>query len=355
MDKKERRGLEDETLRTLKKVSDHLYLLEYRYPYDIDDALKHGLKGMIDLALYAQKQTRSPLPVNPKPGSFACSAFNTRNGSGEPIMGRNFDYKESDCFVLWTHPEKGYRSISTGTLNFMLYGVKHIRLEKAKRPLRLLSAPFVPMDGMNEKGLAIAVLEIKAKPTKQKTGKTPILTPIAIRAALDKCATVSEAVELFSQYDMHDLIGVNYHYFISDRSGASVVIEYVNNEMRVIPQTVEGEKLVLTNHFLSKDGDNARGRGFERLENITCAIAEGSTSETEAMRILGSNTLYYTHPTLKHQVITVWSNVFNLENGTQLTCSNMDYNNIFRFSLDKPLEYERIKAKLELTGGRMHD
>lgn len=345
MDRRELRIKEDETLKTLKKVSDHLFIMDYRYPYSIDGMLEKGVSGMLGLALSIQKTLKRPLPaVSPFAGRFGCSAFNTVNSSGHPMMGRNFDYKESDCFVIWTQPKDGYRSMGTGTLNFLIYGVKHIRLDRAKRPLRLLGTPYVTMDGINEKGLACAVLEIKAKPTKQSTGKVPTIPPIALRGVLDRCATVEEAIEFYSRYDMRDLIGVNYHYFFADASGAAAVIEYVDNKMNVIRQKSPGEHIALTNYFLSEGGDNTKGRGFDRYENISkklCECRDGMT-EDEAMELLSQNTLLYHHPKLPHMVDTVWSSVFDLESRTQLTCAGMDYGRAFKFSLDKPGEYELV-------------
>ena len=345
MNGKERRIKQDETLNSLSKISDRLFIMDYKYPYSIDGMLEKGVSGMLGLAAQVQKIIKTPKPlISPAAGRFGCSAFNTVNESGHAIMGRNFDYKQSECFVIWTAPENGYRSMGTGTLNFLIYGIKHVRLEKAKRPLRMMAAPYVTMDGINEKGLACAVLEIKAKPTKQSTGKTPTIPPIALRGVLDKCADVQEAVEFMGRFDMRDLIGVNYHYFFADESGAAAIIEYVDNKMLVIRQNEQGERLTLTNYFLSEGGDNTGGRGFDRFENISkrlCECGEGMTDD-EAMELLSQNTLLYHHPKLPHMVDTVWSTVFDLKARTQLTCAGMDYGKAFRFSLDRPGEYETV-------------
>ncbi len=345
MNKKERRIKQDETLKGLKKISDRLFIMDFKYPYSIDGMLENGVSGMLGLARGVQKIMKLPVPpVSPAAGRFGCSTFNTVNGEGHPMMGRNFDYKESDCFVIWTHPEDGYSSMGTGTLNFLIYGIKHVRLDRAKRPLRLLATPYVTMDGINEKGLACAILEIKAEPTRQSTGKKPIIPPIALRGVLDRCANVEEAIALFSRYDMRDLIGVNYHYFLADESGTAAIIEYVDNEMKVIRQSTPGEHIALTNYFLSEGGNNERGRGFDRYENITkrlCECGDGMT-EDEAMELLSQNTLLYHHPRLPHMVDTVWSSVFDLTSRTQLTCAGMDYARAYRFRLDRPGEYELV-------------
>ena len=57
-----------------------------------------------------------------------------------------------------------------------------------------LAAPYAPLDGMNEKGLAVGVLLIDTKPTNQNTKKVDITTTTAIRLMLDKAKNVDEAL-----------------------------------------------------------------------------------------------------------------------------------------------------------------
>lgn len=114
--------------------------------------------------------------------------------------------------------------------------------------MRLLSvaAPFAPMDGMNEKGLCVAVLMIQDRPGfQQDTGRPDLTTTTAVRLLLDKAADVEEAVDLLSQYDMHASAGMMVHFALADATGHSVVVEYIDNEMVVT------ETEVVTNYYLS--------------------------------------------------------------------------------------------------------
>ena len=335
MDKKELKEREQATLSTVKKVSDHIWMMEFKGDYGLDKLLEKGCKGIMDTARFVQKELREPsVIINPFTRDFGCSTFNTRNADGDVIMGRNFDYKDSWCMVVWTAPHKGYRSISVDLGDFFLYGDPG----KANEPKRLLGAPYLCMDGVNEKGLCAAILEIKAKSTKQNTGKKPIINPVAIRAILDKCATVDEAVRLLCSYDMHDMILVNYHYHFADANGSSAIVEYVNNEMKIIRQKEKDENLVLTNYFLSEGGDNRREMGRDRFKNINECLCKcgGVMSEEEAMKLLSENTLYYRHKIFRHMVTTVWSNVYNSQKKTMTLCAGMDYKNMYLFSLDEP-------------------
>ena len=59
-----------------------------------------------------------------------------------------------------------------------------------------LAAPFLPFDGMNEKGLAIALLAVPEAEAPYNPDKIMLNTTTAIRLVLDKAANVEEAIEL---------------------------------------------------------------------------------------------------------------------------------------------------------------
>lgn len=337
---------QQDTLKTLKQIDDNIWIMNYKCSYGLDGILNQGTKGIMDAVRFLQKEVRFPsLTPNPEHDGFACSTYNAKTPDGSYILGRNFDYKAAPCLVCWTSPEKGYRSVSVVNTTFFIHGTKYFSMAKAKKHLRALASPYTSMDGINEKGFSIAVLEIKSKATKQNTGKKPFITTVAIRAALDKCATVKEAIELFASYDMQDLLGINYHYQMADAQGNSAIIEYVDNKMVVISQEEGKENLILTNYFLTPGGDNHDGRGYDRYEKIetTLKAKNGVLAEEEAMKLLSEVTLHYRHKTLKHMVITLWSSVYNCSEKSMLMCAGMNYDTAYKFYVDKPCEAIKIK------------
>ena len=341
---KELSSLQQKTLDSLTRVDGNIWMMEYSSPYGLDALLAAGKTSLFGAVSFLQKEVKLPhLTPDPTHGGFACSSFNAKTPAGGCIFGRNFDFKAAPCTVVWTHPENGYRSMAVADNTFFLYGLKHARLERAKTPLRVMAAPYASMDGVNEQGLACAILEIKAKPTRQKTGKTPITPTVALRAILDNCANTEEAVELIRRYDMRDLLGVNYHYHITDAAGSSVLIEYVDNVMHVIDQSSPGAPQVLTNYFLTPGGDNRREMGRDRFDKITAALEKsgGIMTEADAMRLLSENTLNYHHKWMPHMVITLWSSVYTLTDRSMLLCAGMDYTKAYRFRLDAPCQAER--------------
>lgn len=331
----------EESLKSLKQLDKNIWTMVYKNNYGLDKLLQKGCGSIMDAVVFLQKEVNLPaLAPNPEHSGFACSTFNAKTPEGQCLLGRNFDYKEAPCLVCWTAPEKGYRSVAVVDTTFFLHGTKYHPLHKSKKKLHTLGAPYMAMDGINEKGFAMGVLEIKSKATKQNTGKKPIITTVAIRAALDKCGTVDEAIELFSSYDMHDSIFINYHYQFADAYGTSAIIEYVDNKMYVIRQEKKNDCLSLTNYFLTPGGDNHDGRGMDRYEHIqkTLKLTDGVVTEDEAMKLLSEVTLNYQHEILKHQVITLWSAVYNCSERSMLLCAGMDYDKKYKFFVDKPGE-----------------
>ena len=334
----------DETLATFRQIDDHLWTIEYKCDYGLDELLEKGCSNIMDAVIFLQKKLQLPsLAPNVAHSGFACSTFNAKNPEGQHIFARNFDYKEAPCVVAWTTPEKGYRSVSVVDSTFFIHGTKYVSLKNSKKHLRVMGAPYMAMDGINEKGFSCAVLEIKSKATKQSTGKKPVITTVALRAVLDKCSTVEEAIDLFASYDMHDSLFINYHYQLADAKGTTAIIEYVDNKMHVIKQEKEGDCLILTNYFLTPGGDNHDGRGYDRYNRIEKKLSEkdGVLTEEEAMTLLSECVLNYQHPLLKHQVITLWSAVYNCEEKSVLLCAGMDYGTKYKLTVDRPGELSK--------------
>ena len=111
-----------------------------------------------------------------------------------------------------------------------------------------LASLFMALDGINEKGLAIAVLDAGDKVvTKQDTPKPDLTTTSAVQYLLKNAANVKEALELLRGIDMNSDPGSAYHLSMADTTGRSVAVEYVDNKMVVT------ESPFVTNHYLCKE------------------------------------------------------------------------------------------------------
>ena len=98
--------------------------------------------------------------------------------------------------------------------------------------ISLISAAYLPMDGMNEKGLAITTnMSYQGPgneiiPTDLDNGKLNLTTTALSRFILDRAATVEEAVDLAKNISLHDDSGNSFHYFVADASGKSAVMQW---------------------------------------------------------------------------------------------------------------------------------
>lgn len=234
------------TATSVKKLEDGLYSMEYKGDYRFNDFLEQG-GASDDLAVaefVIQDVFHDLLPIDLRGGTFGCSTISARTPEGEAVFGRNFDWGTCTALVVQTNPAEGYDSVSTVNMDFLNLGLD--MPEETQMRLLSVAAPFAPMDGMNEKGLCVAVLMIQDGPGfHQDTGKPDLTTTTAVRLLLDQAADVEEAVELLARYDMHASAGMMVHFALADAEGHSVVVEYIDNEMAVT------ETPVVTNYYLT--------------------------------------------------------------------------------------------------------
>ena len=216
------------TVNSIEKVTDYddynLYRMDVKYDYSIDDVINYGItdnQSMIDAIL---KETLPLLPVKMKAPQFGCSAFTASIPEGHTVMGRNYDFKrDTSAMLVYCTPKNGYKSVALTALDNISANDPEAGL---KKKLACLTAPFICLDGMNEKGVSIAVLTLDSEPVNQDTGKQKIFTTLAIRLVLDRAATTQEAVDLLNSYDMFATSGRDYHFFVVDASGDARVLEY---------------------------------------------------------------------------------------------------------------------------------
>lgn len=225
-----------QTISSIKKCTDYedgynLYTMDVKYDYDIDDIIYSYHKDTQEFVNAVIKESLPLLPVKIKVPSYGCSAIKTKTTDGNVLMGRNYDFKlDTSCLLVRCTPKHGYKSISFAALN----NVSADNLEASfSKKMAALTAPFIGLDGVNEKGVSIAVLTLPSEPTMHDTGKGKLATSILIRLVLDKAATTEEALELIKNYDIFSSNGRDYHFFISDATGNSVAVEFdCDNEER---------------------------------------------------------------------------------------------------------------------------
>ena len=322
-------GHELATLGSIEKVNDYpLYTMTYDGDYGIDEFIAQGgASNDGELIQFVVNRIMKGLPITIDLPDLACSTFNATTPEGDALFGRNFDLSFSPGMLVRTDPADGYASVSMVNLGFLGYGEDKLP-EDLVSSLTTLAAPYAPLDGMNEAGLAVGVLLIDTDPTDQQTDKVDITTTTAIRMMLDSCATVDEAVALLEQYDMHSSANSCYHFQIADASGASVVVEYIGNEMSVLEpgdattmgalSGAAGVMYQAATNFLLTPGEYDFGHGQDRYETLmsTLSAASGVLAEDEAMDLLAAVAQEPHLNSRGEESATQWSVVYNLDDLT---------------------------------------
>ena len=257
--------------------------MDVTYPYNLDRLIGRGLGGDQDTIEAIFREALPFLPAHMQAPDFGCSAFTLARGD-ETLMGRNYDFKlDTSAMLVHCAPRDGYESIAFAALDNL--GAND-PFANAKKRLACLAAPFVCLDGVNEKGVSIAVLTLDSKPTHRVTGKPVLSTPLVIRLVLDRAATTQEAIDLLLGYDMFATSGRDYHFYITDASGDGRVVEYDCDSPERLPVVTPTRQV--TNFFVmhkekvapnQKNGNYGHGR--ERYDAIE-AVLDGASADEDA-------------------------------------------------------------------------
>ena len=305
---------EQKTLDSFKTVSEGIYSLDYYGDILEDEYLDANIKTVEDFDRWMTENLTKGVPTGDFPG-MGCSSFATVSPEGDHLFARNYDMDEGDSLVLRMYPEDGYASIGIVDLMHLNLGSRgdyDINDEQGKT--LLLAAPWCVCDGINEKGLGISLLTLDDPHKVTDTEKGDLLIYAATRVILDRCASVDEAVELMESYDMYSPSPYTYHFFLTDASGKSVIIEWDNDEMHV----VDGN--VATNVFLYKDRDV---RNIDRRYALLSKALEEkeNMAAKDAMEALESVSR-----------MTRWSAVYDLDNFDVEICFREDFENCYIYS-----------------------
>ena len=294
---------------TIEKLEDGLYAMEYIGDYGFDDFLSKGGassdSAVADYLVTFLSHGFYNIENDVQTGDFGCSTICTADEQGAIFFGRNYDWEECRAMIVHTVPEDGYASVSTCCLDFLGFGEGYVPDGSMMDRMQTLAAIYVPLDGMNEKGLMVADLMAgDHEETHQQTDKADLTTTTAIRLLLDKAATVDEAVALLNQYDMNSSIGSAHHFAIADASGKSIVVEYVDGEMLVT------ETKVVTNHYLSDCKKQGVGSEQSHIRFDTLAASTGP-ADAMGVRDLLESVAQKNYPQTAGKVEkTMWSIVY---------------------------------------------
>ena len=273
-----------------------VYQMKVSGGYYFDEFLAQGgaSKDSDLIAFITQRITKGLIPMDIGESDIGCSSFTAATPAGDRLFARNYDFSRTNTCIVYTDPGHG-RHASVSTVDLQFIGIDQDSVPQGLMDkVLMLAAPYVPLDGVNDAGLACGIYmsfqgpEGDTPPTDQQTEKPDLTSTTMLRMVLDYATTVEEAVELISAYDLHDSANSTFHYMIADATGRSAVLEWVNATDSTDTDGTKRKLNVLwsdgapyqavTNYILTPgyyDGEPEESmKGLDRYEHLTAALEE---------------------------------------------------------------------------------
>ncbi len=276
------------------------------------------------------------LPASASPARWSCALFAALGDPRSAVYGRNFDWQYSPALLLFVYPTEGYASVSMVDLAYLADEDDFQRLDRLPTSQRryLLQAVQMPFDGMNEAGLAIGMAAVPAARAPDSPGLAPIDSLTVMREVLDHAGDVNEAVSILGKYRIQWGSGPPLHYLVADASGSAALVEFLDGEMVVIPNTQPWH--LATNFTLT--GQASAAGNCPRYDRIQAKLesTEGALSPQQALELLATTA----------QKITQWSVVYDLSQLQVQVVMGQQMERVHTFKLAKtqslsPTAFER--------------
>ncbi len=303
------------TIRSLKKLDDFpLYVMRFYGDYSLPDYVPkesppHGNQNNIQ---HGNMPGYPPL--------WACTCFSAVTERGGQLLGRNFDWDNHPALLLFTDPPGRYASVSMVDISYLGYSKSDA---PDKNPGGLMQSPLLPFDGMNEQGLAVGMMAVPAADGPDDPQKQTVGSLLIIRLMLDHANNVEEAIAVFKNFNIDFQGGPPLHYFITDRSGRSAVVELVGREISVLRSTHSWQ--VATNFIITGlSPENARASCW-RYKKVW------DTLENQGNKLSSLNALSLLKDVSQQH--TIWSVVYDTSSLDFLVVMGRKYDRVHEFSL----------------------
>lgn len=349
------------TLASFQKLSDRdeahrdgaIYQINFSGDYFFDEFLSQGgASNDAELISFVTRSiTKGIIPMHIKTSSIACSAFTADTQSGDRVFGRNYDFSATNTAIVYTDPGEG-RHASYSTIDLSFLGLDADKdVETIGQKFLTLAAPYVPLDGINDAGVACGIFmsyqgEGKGTPTDTQTDRPDITSTTLLRLILDYADSVEDAVALAQQYDLHDSASSCFHYMVADSTGRSAILEWVGtdadhdvdgaqrqlnvlwNDTDALSDSADWQ--VVTNFIKTPgyyDGTTAEMKGLDRYEHLAAALREtdGIVADKDAAMDLLASVGRRTWNNDDSNSNTVHSVVYDLTDKSVLWVGNEHY------------------------------
>ena len=288
------------------KLNDYpLFVMSYNGDYSFSEFLKTG-----NISFNIENEIITGTKIN-----WGCTCFTGMVNN--KIFGRNFDYYHHTAMALYTHPPSAFASLSMVDLFYLNFN-ESSSASQIENSNTMRNAPYFPFDGINEKGVSIGLMALPYADPPYNPDKVTLSCLEIIRLVLDYASTTDHAVSLIQQYN-YNVGDPPVHFMIADKSGKSVIIEFLNKEMKVI---YNDEPYHVSTNFIITGSSAPQSTTCWRYNKAYADLknANGSIDETSAMNILQSVA----------QSITMWSAVYNLNTPSLNISTGRDYSKNYK-------------------------
>ncbi|MBE9509628.1 MAG: linear amide C-N hydrolase [Bacteroidetes bacterium] len=316
-------SLQLKTLSSLEKITDDMYIMDYKADYFFSEYKTRGIGGL-SMMDFIEKY----LDSIPKSNLWSCSAF-MASQKKDIIVGRNFDWENIPGLILFTAPENGYKSISLVPVDLLLNNNAKTIFDNKK----LLWAPYFPVDGMNNKGLVVIELAVEGEKVYNEN-KITMASLHLIRLLLDYASNLDEALILLNNFNNE--ASYRSHFFITDSSGSSAIVEYLDNKI-VFTRNRKSWQAV-TNTMVNNKSEKQLRKICNRYFTMSQYLSSnnGSISTMEAFNLLRNISIEGAYSSqFNIYSSTQWSVLYNLDKRSIDVVSRRNYDNVYHYELNK--------------------
>lgn len=240
-------------LTTLKKVSNQPYYTMSYENYDCSDLLNQELSNNDQVIQYYKKKFfKSAAGFFPGKNeneniTKGSVAFFSRTFTSSFMRARIYNSYDAPIMMITTKPQNGYKSWNIVDMSDVgLYSKQNIA-QWTDNTFQTVAASYCTSEGINQEGLGVSLISCPVAEC-DDTSLVNITPFIAVRLLLDRTATVESAVDLLQGYDI-DFSSGTYHFFISEKTENSAIVEYIDGKMSVTYRSQEKAYQVCSNRM----------------------------------------------------------------------------------------------------------
>lgn len=295
----------------LKKIDDYpFYYLNYDKDYGFDSHLVQG----------NDKNTSQFEYISEVNNKWACTCFAAIGAKDSVLFGRNFDFFHRSALLLHTSPPNAFSSYSMVDLYYCGFSGDVTYQELIDNPDKLNKAPYLPFDGVNEKGVAIGLMAVPYAEPPYDKDKVSFYDLALIRLVLDYAENTEHAINLLKSYN-YKATDPPVHFLIADKQGNSAIIEYVEKDIKITRNT---KPFLVSTNFVVYNSGAPVNVTCDRYNKAYSTLNQNSglISKTESIELLNQVS----------QDITMWSLVYDLSSYNTIRIAiGRNYNKVYNF------------------------